>query len=197
MSDGRCRRTATATHRQGCAGGACRRWYGVLSLPSCEPWSGLFWQGPIYRFDDPAGVYGVLYAAHQLEGAFAETHLRKPGRRYVDRSDLAARRWSRLHTVRSLRLLPLHGRYLAQVGATAEVTHGPADRYDLPRRWSSEARTAGFDGIEYRSRHDDDQLCLALFEGGDPVVASGPPNDWLSNLEVLARILDRYAIELG
>lgn len=156
-----------------------------------------FGKGPIYRFDDPAGVYGVLYAAHQLEGAFAETHLRKPGRRYVDRSDLAARRWSRLHTVRSLRLLPLHGRYLAQVGATAEVTHGPADRYDLPRRWSSEARTAGFDGIEYRSRHDDDQLCLALFEGGDPVVASGPPNDWLSNLEVLARILDRYAIELG
>lgn len=157
-----------------------------------------FGKGPVYRFDDPAGVYGVLYAAHQLAGAFAETHLRKPGRRYVDRADLAQRRWSRLRTVRPLRLLPLHGRHLAQAGATAEVTHGPADRYDLPRRWSSAAHAAGFDGIEYRSRHDDDQLCVALFERRDPaVVPSGPPNDWFSNLSVLARILDRYAMELG
>lgn len=157
-----------------------------------------FGKGPTYRFDDPAGVYGVLYAAHHLEGAFAETHLRKPGRRYVDRADLAQRRWSRLRTTRELHLLPLHGRYLAQVGATAEVTHGPADRYDLPRRWSSTIHAAGFDGIEYRSRHDDDQLCVALFERRDPLVAlSGPPNDWLSNMMVLARILDRYAIELG
>jgi hypothetical protein len=156
-----------------------------------------FGKGPVYRFDDPAGVYGVLYVARQLEGAFAETHLRKPGRRYVDRTDLAQRRWSRLRTVRPLRVLPLYGRYLAQVGATAEVTHGPADRYDLPRRWSSAVRVAGFDGIEYRSRHDDDQLCVALFEGGDPVVPSGPPNDWLSNPTLLARILDRYGMELG
>ncbi|MPZ30181.1 MAG: RES domain-containing protein [Rhodospirillales bacterium] len=140
----------------------------------------------------PRGVYGVLYAAHQVEGAFAETHLRKPGRRYVDRADMAQRRWSRLRTVRPLRLLPLHGRHLAQAGATAEVTH------DLPRRWSSAAHAAGFDGIEYRSRYDDDQLCVALFERGDPaVVPSGPPNDWLSNPTVLARILDRYAVELG
>jgi hypothetical protein len=157
-----------------------------------------FGRGPTYRFDDPAGAYGVLYAALQLEGAFAETHLRKPGRRYVDRADLAVRRWSRLLTTRELRLLPLHGRYLAQAGATAEVTQGPADRYELPRRWSSAIHAAGFDGIEYRSRHDDDQLCVALFEHRDPpVVASGPPNEWLSNVRVLARILDRYNIELG
>jgi RES domain len=138
-----------------------------------------------------------LYAARELQGAFAETHLRKPGRRYVDRADLVPRRWSRLRAVRPLRLLPLYGPYLTQAGATAEVTHGPTDRYDLPRRWSSAARVAGFDGIEYRSRHDDDQLCLALFEGGDPVVASGPPNDWLSNTTVLAQILNRYRMELG
>ena len=45
-----------------------------------------FGKGPTYRFDDPAAKYGVLYAAYELEGAFAETHLRKPGRRYVDRA---------------------------------------------------------------------------------------------------------------
>jgi hypothetical protein len=157
-----------------------------------------FGKGPIYRFDDPAGIYGVLYAAHRLEGAFVETHLRKPSRRYVDRADLVQRRWSRLQVVRPLRLLPLYGRYLAQVGATAEVTHGPADRYDLPRRWSSAIHAAGFDGIEYRSRHDDDQLCVALFDRGDPPVApSGPPTGWLSDSPALGRILDRYAIELG
>jgi hypothetical protein len=157
-----------------------------------------FGKGPIYRFDDPAGAYGVLYAAHRLEGAFVEAHLRNPGRRYVDRVDLAQRRWSRLRIVRSLRLVPLHGPFLAQAGATAEITHGPADRYDLPRRWSAAIHAAGFDGIEYRSRHDDDQLCVALFDRGDsPVEPSGPPADWLADLAALGRILDRYAIQLG
>jgi len=155
-------------------------------------------KGPVYRFDDPAGIYGVLYVAHRLEGAFVETHLRKPGRRYVDREDLARRRWSRLRAVRPLLLLPLHGRYLYRAGATAEVTHGAASGYQLPRRWSSAAYAAEFDGIEYRSRHDDDQFCVALFERVDPaVVPAGPPNHWLSDQALLARILDRYAIQLG
>lgn len=157
-----------------------------------------FGKGPTYRFDDPSGVYGVLYAAHRLEGAFVETHLRKPSRRYVDREDLSARNWSLLQASHPLRLVPLHGRYLAQAGATAEVTHGPADRYDLSRRWSAAIYGAGFDGIEYRSRHDDDLLCVALFDRGHPIVAPlGPPVSWLSDLAQLGRILDRYSVELG
>ena len=35
------------------------------------------------RLNSPDGSYGVLYAAEQTNGAFAETFLRSPGRRLL------------------------------------------------------------------------------------------------------------------
>jgi hypothetical protein len=71
----------------------------------------------------------------------------------------------RLQTSVTLRLIALYGRGLARLGATAEVTHGGLP-YDVPQTWSAQlhAHPAGADGIAYRARHDDDQVCYALFD---------------------------------
>jgi hypothetical protein len=158
-----------------------------------------FGKGRAYRFDDPAGTYGVFYAAHRLEGAFVETFLRRPGRTYLDRGDLARRSLSAVKVNRALQLLPLHGPHLVQAGATAEVTHGPADQYTLPQRWSAAIHDhGGFDGIEYRSRHDDELLCVALFDRARSAIEpAGLPVNWMADADLLGKILDRYGVALG
>ncbi|MGP3699438.1 RES family NAD+ phosphorylase [Rhodobacter sp. NSM] len=111
--------------------------------------------GPIWfgqtgtgRLDDPAHAYGVLYVAEGEGGAFSEAFLRRPGLNLIAR---------------------LHGPGLGVIGATAEVTHGGLP-YDAPQAWSKvlHDHPARFDGILYRSRHDDDELCLALFDRAEP-----------------------------
>lgn len=114
-----------------------------------------------YRFDDPVGAYGVLYAAHAPDGAFVETFLRFPIPTLMDRSDLDARGCARIEVTRDLRLVPLHSHHLVPLGATAEVAHGPESAYGLPQSWSRaiHEHPDQFDGIQYRSRHDDNALC--------------------------------------
>jgi len=70
-------------------------------------------------------------------------------------------------TTRPLALASLSGPDLARVGATAEVTHGPD--YDTARRWSAALwhHPLSPAGILYKSRHDDDELCLALYDRFD------------------------------
>jgi hypothetical protein len=65
----------------------------------------------------------------------------------------------------TLTLLRLAGPGLARVGATAEVTHSGLP-YDLPQSWSAaiHALARSFDGIAYHARHDDNEVCYALFD---------------------------------
>lgn len=123
------------------------------------------------RLNAPDGAYAVLYAAVTINGAFAETFLRQPGRQLIAEDLVRARALVRLRTTRNLRLIKLTGPGLAKLGATAEVTHG-GPPYDVPQAWSAalHAHPAKADGIAYTARHDDEALCVALFDRGRPGV---------------------------
>ncbi|MBI4922765.1 MAG: RES family NAD+ phosphorylase [Devosia nanyangense] len=112
----------------------------------------------------PAARYGVLYASQNIEGAFAETFLRSRGRTLVP-SDLIERKgYATLRATRELAFVNLFGPGLARLGATAEVVHGGMP-YDVPQAWSAAIRSMRIkpDGIAYYARHDDEQLCYAIF----------------------------------
>jgi hypothetical protein len=117
------------------------------------------------RLNAPDGTYGVLYVADAPHGAFAETFLRQPGRQQLPADLLAKKAYVRLRASRDLRLIQFHGRALAPLGATAEVIHGPLP-YDTPQAWSKglHGLVTMADGIAYTARHDDSEVCYALFE---------------------------------
>ena len=66
-----------------------------------------------YRFDAPAGEFGVLYLARSQEGAFIEVFgdvIRSvAGRNTLDRTALGLRCWGWARTSRPLRLVDLTG----------------------------------------------------------------------------------------
>jgi len=116
------------------------------------------------RLNAPDGGYGVLYAAETDRGAFAETFLRSPGSRLVDPGLMAGKAYVRLRLSRKFTFVALYGPGLAVLGATAEVTHGGLP-YDVPQAWSKaiHAHWPAGDGIAYTARHDDAEICYAIF----------------------------------
>ncbi|WP_165928332.1 hypothetical protein [Rhizobium sullae] len=56
-------------------------------------------------------------------------------------------------------------RTLAILGATAEVTNAGLP-YEVPQNWSKalSGHPVAADGIAYHGRHDNTELCFALFE---------------------------------
>jgi hypothetical protein len=147
---------------------------------------------PIGRFDSPNGSFGVLYLAQALEGAFAETILRNPHRRLVDLSDIAARAMSVLSFSRAIRLVKMFGDGLQAVGTDNAVSTGP---YTASWAWAEAlfAHPDAPDGIAYASRHDSDQLCIALFDRPDITMALLSRPTALSDIPAeVAAILRRY-----
>ena len=65
------------------------------------------------RLNAPDGSYGVLYAARELYGAFAETFLRRPGRTLIDADLLGQKAYVRLEITTDLHLIRLAGPSLA------------------------------------------------------------------------------------
>lgn len=117
------------------------------------------------RFNAPDTSYGVLYAAKGVDGAFAETFLRNPGRTLIDDMLLRRKAYVRLSSSRALTLIRLAGPGLARLGATAEVAHSGLP-YTVPQAWSLALlrHPIGADGIAYHARHDDTAVCYALFD---------------------------------
>jgi hypothetical protein len=117
------------------------------------------------RFNAPDASYGVLYAAKEMQGAFAETFLRTPGSTLIDGGFLKRKAPMRLSTTRELRLVYLTDRELAVIGATAEVPHSGLP-YNAPQAWSRAifSHNENVDGVAYHARHDDTELCYAIFD---------------------------------
>lgn len=117
------------------------------------------------RLNAPDGSYGVLYAAREPFGAFAETFLRAPGRTLIDAGLLRRKAYVRLEISTDLELIRLAGPSLAILGATAEVVHGGLP-YDAPQAWSKALFNHPLrpHGIAYYARHDDEGLCYAIFD---------------------------------
>lgn len=117
------------------------------------------------RLNSPCGAYGVLYAAREPAGAFAETFLRVPGRTLLPLDLLNRKAYVKIRVKRPLKMVRMSGNGLARMGATAQVVHG-GKPYDAPQAWSSALfdRSDLFDGIAYNARHDDEALCYAIFD---------------------------------
>jgi hypothetical protein len=147
---------------------------------------------PVGRFDSAARTFGVLYLATSFEGAFAETILRNPARRLVSLGEISGRSVAVLGASRAVRLVRLHGPGLQALGLDNSISTGP---YDACGLWADALfdHADRPDGIAYASRHDPEQICVALFERADlsltPASESEPLRDIMSDV---AAALRRY-----
>jgi RES domain len=147
---------------------------------------------PVGRFDSPSGAFGVLYLAQSLEGSLAETVLRNPQRKLVDLPEITGRAISVLGPSRALRLAEMRGAGLQALGTDNAISTGP---YAPCGAWADalHGHPDKPDGIAYVSRHDPDQLCIALFSRPDIQldVLSGP-TPLADLLDYVAGTLRRY-----
>ena len=152
-----------------------------------------------YRFDAPAGEFGVLYVARSRAGAFIEVFgdaaRTTAGRNTLDRKALGLRCWGRVHTSRPMRLVDLTGRGLARLGADERLCSGG---YDVAQRWARAIylHPSQPDGIYYRARHDPSQRSVALFDRAEPDVQIQRDGTLLTDAVLLAQLLRRYHIGL-
>lgn len=148
------------------------------------------------RFDATDRSYGVLYAAGTRDGSFAEAIGRKPGT-FRSNSELAALAVTTLALTRELRLVDLHGgEAVGALGATGVVGVGPQS---LARRWAKalHVHPEAPDGIEYRCRHNSDEIAVALFDrvGVASLISVGATSlvsdlIWLSVMRARHQILE-------
>ena len=134
--------------------------------------------------------------ARTVEGAFAETCVRVAGDRVVEQSVVEEKSISEIRVIAPLRLLSLHGPGLARVGATSAVASGS---HDDARVWSRAIHDhpAVPDGIAYRSKHDDDEICIALFDRArERIAAAGAAQPMMMDRSRLAELFARYGLGL-
>lgn len=118
------------------------------------------------RFDDPQGVFGVLYAAMTADATFAEVFLRKLASMSVAQVDLQSRGVSTF-SAKPLRCVELTGSGLRKLSCDNRIsTEKP---YRTTQLWSRELflHPQQPDGLVYRSRHNPRFRCLALFDRCD------------------------------
>lgn len=136
--------------------------------------------GPTYRFDAPGGEFRVMYAAETLHGAFVEGVLHSTDE-ILAHAWLQKRRWSHITCQSDLCLAKVYDDGLLFHGVDAGVS--AADLYAEPQAFALELHTRfpHVDGIAYRARHDNGELCYAIFDraerrgpGGAP--GAGPPD---------------------
>lgn len=114
------------------------------------------------RFDLPHGESGVVYVAADEHGAFIETLGHTTGNRAVTVSALHSRSLAEIQVRSPLKLVDLTGAGLVQIGADERLCAG---EYRIAQRWSLALfrHPEKPDGLYYRSRHDPDRLCAALY----------------------------------
>lgn len=124
---------------------------------------------PRHRYDAPDSSYGVCYLAHSPAGAFVEAFLRDPetagsGVRILAASELETREIVRVHVIRSLKVARLRGPGLSWRGTTASISSSPLYRDSQKLSAAIHCEREEPAGIEYRCRHDNDELAVALFD---------------------------------
>lgn len=139
---------------------------------------------PGNRYDDPACVFGTLYAGETLEIAFVETMLRNPKLRLISLAEVAARRWTAIQASRDLRLVDFRGPGLSAVGTTGGVNTGG---YRVSQAWAAalHRHPGAPDGILYLSRHNPSLRCVAIFDRPGLTITAGKSVDfetpWLAS----------------
>jgi hypothetical protein len=158
--------------------------------PAIDPATGVR-QPPTYRFDSLTGAFGVLYVGQHLEGAFAETVLRNPQRRFVSQDYVMLRAVSEISASRDLKVVDFHGPGLSAVGLTNAISTGP---YNPCWAWSDYlwSHRDQPDGIAYASRHDPQQICYAIFERLDVAFGQAPATHFSTILPAIRPLVRRY-----
>ncbi len=119
---------------------------------------------PGNRFDAPNGEYRVMYASERLEGAFVETILRRPRGRILRRAFVDERAWSVIRLERRIVLAKVFDEGLQAFGVDAGEIG--ADDYTVSRDLALRIHegSSAIQGIAYRSRYNNGEICYALFD---------------------------------
>ncbi len=155
-----------------------------------------FDRGNTYRFNAPAGEYGMCYLGDSLEVAFLETLLRGAPIRVVSRAALAARFATALPLARSVRLVQLHSRGLVALRLSADVPHREPYQECQRLALSLWQHREEVDGIEYRSRWDDSRLCVALFDRAATALGAATTATPLDDLGRVRPLLRHYRVRV-
>lgn len=124
-----------------------------------------------------------------METFLRDPEIAGPGARILAASELRKREITRVHVRRPLTVARLRGPGLVWRGITASISSAPL--YDDSRKLAavihSEQTTPA--GIEYRCRHDDNELAVAIFDRARRALR-GDPSSAFSCLD-LAIVLQR------
>jgi RES domain len=150
---------------------------------------------PVNRFDDPLGEYGVCYFGCTREAAFAETLLRQPPVRLISRAFADTLGFAEFSIRRPLRLVHSHDAGLARLGATSAIASGA---HGIARRWSRAfwEHPLKPDGIQYRCRHDDGEMAIALYNRSASALSEEQRFGIREDTVWFGSVLDRYGLAL-
>ncbi len=150
---------------------------------------------PVNRFDDARGEFGVCYFGRTREAAFAETFLRQPPVRLLSREFIDTLGFAEFSVRRSLRVVQSYGPGLARLGATSAVASGP---YEVTRRWSRAfwQHPSAPDGIQYRCRHDDAEMAIALYDRAAESIGEEQRFGIRADTVWFGSVLERYGVGL-
>lgn len=153
---------------------------------------------PTHRFHDPEGKFRVCFLGENATASFAETFLRNPPVRLITRAEMATRGLTTFNVLRELRMAKVRDEGLAGIGCTAEMTSSP-NPYTDPQQLSRDLwkHPDQPDGIQYRCRHDNGLLAIALYDRANSALSVHHSENLLDDH---ARLLDwskRYGFELA
>lgn len=120
------------------------------------------------RFDSLDGSYAYLYIGDSPAAAVAETLCRNlpvdQSPRLIPRIQIRGRVLSELRTTRPVRVVDLTGTGAARLNAGVWLTKCDPSGYLATRRWAAAVLAAnpGIDGLQYRPRHDENNLAWML-----------------------------------
>jgi hypothetical protein len=115
--------------------------------------------------------------------------------RFISRADADRRSITTIRLTKKLRACLVHGKALPRLGATAAVTAG---NQDAARLWSRAIweRFSHIDAIQHRTRHDNDELALAVFHRASSALQVRDSIGIRANREWFASVLNRYRLGL-
>jgi len=136
---------------------------------------------------------GTCYVSEEPLGSFVEVFQNIV---VVAEEAVAARRLSRLHVPRRMRLADCTSPRARAFGCTGEI-HTTAD-YELTQRWAAMFVEQGFDGLWYLVRHDPAQRQVGVALFGQSGMAKGWPEPATEPIddELLAGVAKHFGIHI-
>lgn len=170
----------------------------LTRLPATEPYWG---KGKVYRFDDPAQVFGATYTAKQIEVAFAETILHKKGHFIngcwlIDINNILER-----HLVtytrpsdQEIKVADFTGVSLKSIGLDNDICSSDDYTDSMALSEALHAQLPDVDGIIYVSRQMNVGYAVALYERSG--VEVDPVSTRLINHSRYDELLEMFGVEI-